>query len=222
MGNATFCLNAAVEESTIADRERKGPERLHPQDIFIRDHITENDYLVVSVGGNDIALAPGFFTIVNMAVLTYLVPTWAIRRGKAITADSINFGFGSPPGLSYFVHLFRVRAKKYVEELVSINKPKKILLCMIYYLDEKVGGSWADTLLKLIGYNSNPTKLQITIAKIFELASKDLHIDGTVIEMFPLFKVLDGKDTDDYVQRVEPSVIGGKKMGTAIVEALCN
>ena len=30
--------------------------------------------------------------------------------------------------------------------------------------------------------------------------------------------MLDGKDTDDYVARVEPSAKGGEKMGKAIIE----
>ena len=32
----------------------------------------------------------------------------------------------------------------------------------------------------------------------------------------PFFEVLDGKDTTDYVARVEPSAKGGMKMGKAI------
>jgi hypothetical protein len=31
--------------------------------------------------------------------------------------------------------------------VVAKNRPKRILLCMIYYLDEQPGGSWADHVL---------------------------------------------------------------------------
>ena len=37
---------------------------------------------------------------------------------------------------------------------------------------------------------------------------------------FPLFEVLDGKETKDYLQRVEPSPQGGKKMGNALLAAV--
>ena len=40
----------------------------------------------------------------------------------------------------------------------------------------------------------------------------------TSIEAFPLFEVL--AEHGDYVQRVEPSVQGGRKMAAAFIEAL--
>ena len=46
-----------------------------------------------------------------------------------------------------------------------------------------------------------------------------LH-SGTEVVPFPLFKVLDGKNTDDYLQRVEPSPSGGKKMADALFAAV--
>lgn len=36
----------------------------------------------------------------------------------------------------------------------------------------------------------------------------------------PLFEILDGKDTHDYVERVEPSPAGGHKMANAILSEL--
>ena len=36
----------------------------------------------------------------------------------------------------------------------------------------------------------------------------------------PLFEVLDGKNTSDYCQRVEPSAAGGEKMGAFLVEKI--
>ena len=58
--NRYFCINAAVEESTIG--ARKDSNRLLPQDEFIRNHITNDDILIVSLGGNDIALRPSLST----------------------------------------------------------------------------------------------------------------------------------------------------------------
>jgi len=105
----------SVEESTVEDRTRHG---LLAQDVFIRvsehslmkhthlldfcraflllllqDNITPDDSLIVSVGGNDIALHPTLRTALNMLVLVKS-PAWTIRAGIA-------------PGLGYFVRLFR-------------------------------------------------------------------------------------------------------------------
>ena len=41
---------------------------------------------------------------------------------------------------------------------------------------------------------------------------------GTPLYMSP--EVLDGRDTRDYVQRVEPSPQGGRKMAVALLEAI--
>lgn len=59
------CLNTAVEATALASRTRS----VLPSDRFIRDHITAEDYLIVSVGGNDIALRPSFCTILNLIML---------------------------------------------------------------------------------------------------------------------------------------------------------
>jgi hypothetical protein len=37
---------------------------------------------------------------------------------------------------------------------------------------------------------------------------------------FPLFSILDGKDSHDYVQRVEPSSQGGEKIAQALLAVL--
>ena len=101
------------------------------------------------------------------------------------------------------------------------RKPKKILVCMIYYLDEKAGGSWADRVLSLLGYDANPSKLQHIITTLYErITARGFEVDGTVVETFPMFKVLDGKNRDDYEQRVEPSVQGGRKLAQAFVDVL--
>ena len=79
-GKRLGCLNAAVEATSLNDRAWG---RLLPQDAFIRDHITEDDVLVVSVGGNDVALSPLLCTAVNLAVLVCCVPRPCLERGRA-------------------------------------------------------------------------------------------------------------------------------------------
>jgi hypothetical protein len=100
---------------------------------------------------------------------------------------------------------------------------------MIYYLDEAPGGSWADHVLARLGYDADPTKLKFIIKLLFEtIKAKDFqaqrlnkksssHADTQVLP-FPLFEVLDGSDTNDYVQRVEPSVQGGRKIASALLD----
>ena len=58
-------INCAVEATTLGHREFK----LLDQDRFIRENISRDDVLVVSVGGNDIALRPTAATIICMALL---------------------------------------------------------------------------------------------------------------------------------------------------------
>lgn len=197
-------INTAVEESCLSQREVEG---LLPQDNFIRSHISENDILVVDVGGNDVALRPTIGVIVNIAMLLYLTPTPIIRASMA-------------PGLVYFVHMFRVRLRRYIEQLVEVRKPKKVVVCMLYFLDEQSGGSWADTVLGKLGYDSNPEKLQVVMRKVYSWGVSQLTIPGVEVVPLPLYEVLDGKDTTDYVQRVEPSVTGGRKMAEAIADKI--
>ena len=69
-------------------------------------------------------------------------------------------------------------------------------------------------------YDCAPSRLQAGIRKVFELATSRIRIPGVEVVPFPLFEVLDGSDTRDYVQRVEPSPQGGKKMAKALMDAI--
>lgn len=199
-------INCAVEESTIADRETN----LLDQDCFIRDHITKDDTLVVSVGGNDIALKPTFQTIWNMFKLVYLNTTGMIDQGPSW----ITFG------MNYFIDMFSNRTKEYIEKLITKTKPKRIIVCTIYYPAEATTGSWADKTLGLLGYNKNPEKLQLVIRKIYEHATSKISIDGVNVTPFPMFTVLNSKDTKDYVERVEPSEVGGQKIAYGLAQLI--
>ncbi len=53
-GQKVCSIMTAVEASTLNNRKNG----LFPQDLFVKEHLTKEDYLIVSVGGNDIALAP--------------------------------------------------------------------------------------------------------------------------------------------------------------------
>lgn len=197
------CINAAVEESTLNDR--KGG--LLPHDAFVRDTITENDYLIVSVGGNDIALKP---SIATMASLTALVTTPSFLLDKGIA-----------PGMTHFQKMFGEQVESYVEKLVAKHKPRKVLICMIYFPDENSKArSWASTTLSLLGYNRNPSKLQAIIRKVYETATKRIIIKDVDTKHIPLFSILDGKESSEYKERVEPSITGGLKMAQLFADEI--
>ena len=220
-------ITTAVEATTL--NERKGTTLL-AQDCFIRDNITEDDYLVISIGGNDIALAPTPCTVINMLSLMCCTPKACLGDyvctntlpcddscngcGASCASTAVSF----PPSAGYFAHLFGPRLKRYVEKLTEKTKPKKVLLCMIYYPCVVSGNGWADPLLGLMGYNRDPSKLHGLIRTIFSQAVSTIKIEGLDIEAVPLFEVMDGTNPGDYIQRVEPSEQGGRKMANFILD----
>ena len=198
----TCTIMTSVEESTLEDRD----DDILAQDIFIRDHITSRDDLVVSVGGNDIALRPTLRTAFNMLLLTKS-PDALIQRGLA-------------PGLGYFVDFFHSNIQRLLDRVTRKQKPRRIVVCMIYFPDETPGG-WADVTLKKLGYDETPEKLQLCIRKIFDgIKRRGFFVAGSKVDVFPLFRVLDGKNHGDYYHRVEPSDAGGKKMANALLDFL--
>ena len=222
-------VNAAVEASTLNIRTMQ----LLPQDQFICDNIQEDDILIVSIGGNDVALLPLPCTVASILCLVMVCPTICIERGcvyGTIPIDDYCCGCGPslwsclcgcPPCLGYFRHLFGYRAQKYIEGLTTKTKPSKIVVCMIYYPDEQNDvATWANSTLQILGYNRNPNKLQAFIRKIYSDVIRTIHIKDTEMIYVPLYRILNGKNTNDYVARVEPSVMGGKKMAEYIYAIL--
>mmetsp|Transcript_74138 Transcript_74138/g.241083 ORF Transcript_74138/g.241083 Transcript_74138/m.241083 type:complete len:243 (-) Transcript_74138:66-794(-) len=206
-GSSAFALNTSVEATTLGQRTPGWfSGGLLAQDEVIRDNITPNDYLIVSIGGNDIALAPTAATVASMLGMVYLSSAEAISEGAAW-------------GSSHLLHLFGSQLQSYIERLVEKQKAKKVLVCMIYYPDVN-GEGWADTALSALKYNSEPARLQGAISAVFEHAVSKIKIEGTEVVPVPLFRVLDGGCSEDYVARVEPSEQGGRKMAEAFLQAL--
>ena len=106
--------------------------------------------------------------------------------------------------------------------LTAKTKPAKILICMIYYPDERNAGGWASKALNFLGYDKDPEKIQLLIRKAFHEATSLIHIPGVDVIPVPLFHALNGKDTTDYVARVEPSAQGGTKMAEYLLDLLDN
>lgn len=227
------CLNTAVEATALKDRMCCC---LLSQDQFIGNNITEDDYLIVSIAGNDIALKPLLCTIVHLAILVLCTPQCCIEKcacgcppNTCINAGCLCCGlpgcltsdlFGCPPGMGYFIDLFGNQIQTYIMRMLGCRRPRKVLVCMIYYPDETATGSWADAALSGLRYDQDPGKLQAAIRAMFDLAISRICIPGVDVEGFPLFEVLDGSNSSDYVARVEPSASGGKKMAIAFMNKL--
>lgn len=205
LGSKATVLNTAVEASLLRDRDAG----LLAHDEFIRDHIGAEDVLVVSVGANDIALSPTATTARHMFQLAWLSSRRSIDQG---TASS----------LGYFKTMFCDQTQAYISRITEKQKPKAVIVCMIYYPLEAGAGqtSWADAQLKVLGYNSYPGQLQAAIKKMYEQATSNIKIRGTTVVPCALFESMDGKTADDYTARVEPSVQGGKKMAAQLNTAL--
>eukprot|EP00536_Pseudo-nitzschia_multiseries_P008520 jgi/Psemu1/287856/fgenesh1_pg.216_\ len=228
-------INAAVEASTVNERTR----RLRSQDIFLRDNLRPEDTLVVSIGGNDIAMMPMPCTICSILSLVHM-PISCLESSSCVCAsppcDEHCCGCGPvamtscacacPPCLGYTTHLFGTRVQKYIEKLTAKTMPKRILVCMIYYPDETATPSWAGPALRSLGYDQNPETLQYLIRRTFVEATLKIRIRSchrsasTDVIPVPLFNVLDGKTREDYVARVEPSSRGGRKMAEYLLDII--
>ena len=198
----TVTINAAVEASCLRGRA----QTLLPQDQFIKGAIRADDCLVVSVGGNDIILHPTVRIYINLGLLL-LSPEWLIRSGWA-------------PGSEYLIRYFRNGIEAYVRRLISETPPRAIVICMLYYPDEAVGNGWASPLLTRFGYKKSPVKIQCIIRMLYQALSSHFHFPGSTTVTVPFYHALDGTDSRDYVQAVEPSIEGGKKLAAQLLHKL--
>lgn len=72
-----------------------------------------------------------------------------------------------------------------------------------------------------MGLASNLHSILCLILHLY-LENSQIKIEGTEVIPIPLFNALDGKCSQDYVARVEPSAIGGKKMAEYLMDAIDN
>ena len=130
LGARATAINTAVEASLLRERDGK----LLPHDEFIRDSLRPQDILIVSVGANDIALAPSLATAWHMMRLAWFSSQASLEKGTAWS-------------LSYFRHMFQTQIQEYINHLVQKTKPAAIIVCMIYFPLEAGKAnqrSWAD------------------------------------------------------------------------------
>lgn len=223
------CVNAAVEESTVEARARGS---LLPQDEVVRDLIAPSDVLVVSVGGNDIALRPTPETAAALSVLLRA----PLRSETCLLTSSLQpsvvEGFEVYPfeestevtaALMHFDTLFSDKVSDYVASLCGHAVPALVVVCMVYYPHALCGG-WADRALAQLGYNTceGRERVQLLIRTFFARATCGIRAPhGALTSHLPLFTVLDASSgSSDYVARVEPSVGGGQKIALEIVARL--
>mmetsp|Transcript_36167 Transcript_36167/g.56655 ORF Transcript_36167/g.56655 Transcript_36167/m.56655 type:complete len:173 (-) Transcript_36167:36-554(-) len=152
-----------------------------------------------------------------MGLLVYGTPMFCLSGAE--------WGFG----LSHFTNMFSVRAGNFISYLVEKKKPKAVIVCMIYYPCEG-GEGWADAVLEKLQYEQNPKKLQKAIDLCYKHGTRKVVIPGYntsnksswwgggnkeeqgLIIPVALSDCLDSKNEAHYDKRVEPSVLGGKRM----------
>lgn len=208
----SFTLNTAVEASTLTERVGGvmcccAPTcgKLLPHDVYIRDNIRREDVLVISVGGNDVALAPSVCTVLFM-LLMMLTPWFLLCRMH--------------PSILYFTYLFKSNGVRFIKKLTARTIPHKIGVAMVYNLDEANVSSWANSTLCCLCYSCAPGMLQYRMDLIFRYGISKIKIESAEVVPLRLADALDGKDTKDYRERVEPSISGGRKLATLILDKL--
>ncbi len=208
-GTRFVCINCAVEESTIGVR-RKGTSLLL-QDEFLRDHITPDDIICCSVGGNDIALKPTVATVVGVG--------WLSR-----CASAANIAAGTAWGMGHLQTLFGEDLRGYLNALCSKQRPCLVVPSVIYYPDMNAkAASWANVVLKAIGYNTTPATVQNVIDRVVVDVRTQVTagtVNAQAGRVAALSEALNGTHTYDYVARVEPSAQGGIKIAQLFVKIL--
>lgn len=201
------CINCAVEEATIG--AKKSGKQLNAQDEFIRDHLTADDLILLSLGGNDIALFPSPTTICAMGWLTSCSSRSNIVKGSAW-------------GLGRMRDLFGPQLRGYLAALTEKATPFAILPCVIYYPDtNKESPSWANKVLQLIGYNKEPQTVKSIIDRVFQEAKLSLtEVKAVHTVPVALSEAMDGSRSEDYVARVEPSSSGASRIASLLCQKI--
>jgi len=225
LNNEYVCINTSIEATTLHQRFTRtnysGDIILLPQDKFIYDNIRPDDILIVSVGGNDIALdaLPDTITNFNTCVLN-------IMRDKKSLSQMPQFR-------GYFYNIFKEKIETYIKKLCSKNSkdslPFLIIPCMVYFPSLTQDG-FADDILSLTGYKTgNKEILENFIRDLYCDSTRDISImkqkvgmvnPHNIIDPCPLYEVLDSSNDKLYLRSVEPSIEGGKLMAARFVDQI--
>jgi len=225
-------INTAVEMSMLGcykDHGRcveelppySGPSKLFPQEIMLRKSIMDessgNDVMIVSVGSNDYLFSPSVEALE------------AVENHAEGPGDTVSFAKGE----KFWLPMRGIRTRRFLEGIISSDpekqRPKLIIVCQIYFLDKKgkfnVMTHDVRDFFELIKHDVDPRILMHGTREGFNggtlrVGDPDGHIHGVPVFPIPLFEVLDGNNTTDYVERLEPSFWGGEKIAATLKKEL--
>ena len=216
LDNEYVCINTSIEATKLEQRfDIDSKVKLLAQDQFICDNMTKDDILIVSISGNDFALGP-----------TAKIEADMRKYVKAFEENNYkeqNDLFGET---GIFYGLFVNKMSEYIKKLCSKKNPKKVIICMIYFVSipffKISGGHWAKKTIDIFKYASNPDILKSFIIKCHGLIKRNYLINSgiNIFESCPLYEVLDELDNTLYLAGVEPSIKGGKLMAERFVDQI--
>lgn len=211
-----ICLNFAVEENHLKNRNNSTNNNLIPLngwEDYVSSNLTENDILIVSIGGNDLALKLNIPIILNLCLSLFLSDD-LLRK--------------NPYLIYYILDIYKNYLKQFLLDIIKYKKPKMIVLCGVYFPCIDYQDSWCKNILNIMKYNvpSYRKNIHCVLEMLFEEGLKSLNsenipeLEGIEIKYIPLYKVLNCEDKEDYVAGVEPSVQGGEKMAEAFYNSI--
>jgi hypothetical protein len=224
LDNEYVCINAAIEATTLHQRftetNYSGDIKLLPQDKFIYNNIRPDDILIVSVGGNDIALNA-------LPETTRHFQNFIINSKKS--EDEKNKDEISSYK-EYFRNIFNDKMKLYITKLCSRDGndslPSVIIPCMVYYPALTLTQSgFANKILNATNYRTGKQEiLQNFIKDLYLESTINIYIENinktNIIDPCPLYEVLDSSNSKLYLKSVEPSIEGGKLMAARFVDQI--
>jgi len=220
------CINTSIEATTLHQRftepnSYNGDVRLLDQDKFIFDYIRTDDILIVSVGGNDIALSPLLETARHFQNF--------IKNSRKSEDEKNKDEISSYK--QYFRNIFQNKIELYIKKLCSRDGnnslPSVIIPCMIYYpaLTSTQSG-FAEGILTATNYRTGKQEiLENFIKDLYFESTRHIYIDKedqikNIIDPCPLYEVLDNSNDKLYLTSVEPSIEGGKLMAIRFVDQI--
>jgi len=212
-------INFAIDETGVSERvdDIKGwvktsKAKMKPQDQHVIDYVGPRDTIVCSVGGFDIAGWPSSKTIGSIISVLGLGNEKTISDGTAM-------------GMAQLIKIFKDKTQAYIELLTSKTRPKRVVISMVYYLDENADfQGWASNTFSIVGASAasrlDLNKLRLIVKSVYKLATCQIKIPGIEIIPCPLFDVLDGKDSRDYACFTQPSIQGSGKIARKYIQVL--
>jgi hypothetical protein len=222
-------LHKTHYNNQIKDESNYDINEIYKTDRFTTDYIvqtlmTNNDNIIISIGNNDIAMSKNH---ILKNSLTTIIQKWNSENSIEDIKDLKDIKDIESDLQNFIIH-YKDNIKKYIKSITRFNKPKKILICTIYYFNagESVDSFWGDKIIEQ-NFLCKPDLHKSFINYIHENATEklanELNLEfkkTTKVSAIKLSDVLDGTDPNDYKFRVEPSEKGGRKIANLIINKL--